>query len=776
MENSEVAESNEQSAKFWRIIEKEIGPVETFIKNIITVKGFDNREILESKRSEDIFQELEAFVKSGRYTKKISHLLTDSKLQAFYGHCATDPSNFSFKIEHKNKLLEIIKICKNWSPWENAETFAKMLSSLYTKIDNAMLKFDPNHRKGKGSIISTLARFYNLLGGKLDEKDDRYRKYRDALQKYCMYICLTRGDSAYKFLVKPLSIPSIDIIYKSIKTTKPRVDGEFQIKGLKEFLTERNLPPNVWISEAIVKCFQRVQFNYRENEAGGFVRHLDENGMPKPYTFKFNTIQDLNRYIEKEKKASFLYCFMAQPLAVDAPPYCLAIFGCDLSYTSEQCLKRWDTITRLLKQEGITVQGFSAHDYPRLLKAMRVKSKLGEKLPTNETNITGFCAEYMPDQVCVQDPISVVEILMIRLLVYLIGKGPTIGNHDINMNHLRWLVCEYSGMKQEKCLFTREMLSPNSLEIDSLIKICHPETMKLIETTFPNSEGTREYLKLMNLIVHSYMSTDLSPLVRVYCLWYPVFFLRLWYISLRKTRDFAATIQKFIRFECFTCIEINAHSFLSLILNNMSKPDSDQFFLPWQCGIEPCNELFKKLRTPDCQYYYGVDCTPLGALRKVQRIELIDHIMNQNFSIHGEKLNFPGSKPFKVPYQKITSDSLCVNFEGEPMMNQELSLSAVQSVIDRARQDAYQQMLKLGVTNVKIEDCHDICDEMKSDDSFESHEKYNNQMFDEDVVESHNHKDVLIAEQCLDPEERTDFDEVKELNELLKENPNLLKG
>ncbi|KAJ8681009.1 hypothetical protein QAD02_016796 [Eretmocerus hayati] len=762
MQDSGVTRSVERSSTFWRVIENELEFVEPFIKNIIAAKGLDDHVILRSK-NESIFDELETFVKSGEYTRRIPPLLDDTISHEFYGHCGKDPSKFFFMIGHKSKVRAMIEVCKNQALWENASPPTRPPNNpLFERMDEMMEDSDdlPDEIEN-ASADSTFMRMLTTSLKQNANKVESQRTYPDAMIKFCMYTYFNGGTMAYQVLSLGLPIPPLETIHQRIKSTKPRVDGEFEIRGLKEFLKARKLPPNVWISESVTKCVQRFQYNARDNEVAGFVRHLDENGMPRAHTFRMRSVDDLKRYLKDEKPASILYCYMAQPIAVDAPPYCLALFGSDESFSSEDCLKRWDTIARLLEQERITVLGFSSEDDPRLLKAMCMKSRLGEESLTNATNISGFCAEYLPNQICIQDPVtSVVSKLFNRFL--LSTTTLTIGEHGANLGNLADLVDDFP---KDKHQLTHVMLSPKKdFNLETVVKVCHSRVIKLLKN-IPESEGTVEYLKLMNMILHSYLSTKMSPLMRIYCMWYPVFFLRLWHTSLGEPTD-NSVIEKFIPFDTYVSIEINAHSLVNLILKNMNKPNPDQSLLLWQCSTKICKELFKMLRTPDCYYRHAVNCTPLEALRKVQRIELIDDIITYDYSRDGEKLNFPKTKPLKVPYEKITVNSLCVNLEKDPIMNQELTISAVQSVIDRAKQDAFQQILKLGVNNVKIEDCHGICARVRSPDAFVATEENNKKADDEKIVYSRRPVDNIIevVEQCLDPEERTVLEDVNGWN------------
>ena len=71
---------------------------------------------------------------------------------------------------------------------------------------------------------------------------------------------------------------------------------------------------------------------------------------------------------------------MTQPLAKNAPSFCLSIFGNCNSFVTSDVLKRWEFISEKLQEQGIRILGFSSDGDTRLFKAMRIKSNIGIKL------------------------------------------------------------------------------------------------------------------------------------------------------------------------------------------------------------------------------------------------------------------------------------------------------------------------------------------------------------------------------------------------------------
>lgn len=64
--------------------------------------------------------------------------------------------------------------------------------------------------------------------------------------------------------------------------------GEFRFKELNNFLTQRNLPKVVWLSEDATGITGRVEYSIYENCNIGFVLPLNDDGLLKVGCFKVN--------------------------------------------------------------------------------------------------------------------------------------------------------------------------------------------------------------------------------------------------------------------------------------------------------------------------------------------------------------------------------------------------------------------------------------------------------------------------------------------------------
>lgn len=68
---------------------------------------------------------------------------------------------------------------------------------------------------------------------------------------------------------------------------------------------------------------------------------------------------------------------MVQPLSLNVEPICLQLFGTDNKFDFADVIKRQNVMKQSLMKEGIAVLGMSSDGDPKLLKSMKIRSKLG---------------------------------------------------------------------------------------------------------------------------------------------------------------------------------------------------------------------------------------------------------------------------------------------------------------------------------------------------------------------------------------------------------------
>lgn len=96
----------------------------------------------------------------------------------------------------------------------------------------------------------------------------------------------------------------------------------------------------VWLSEDATGITQKVVYDVSSNQLVGIVLPLDVNGMPVLYSYKAQSIADIERFMRKPK-SSHAYVKMAQPIKAKTPPFLLQIYGNDNKFRASDVLNRW---------------------------------------------------------------------------------------------------------------------------------------------------------------------------------------------------------------------------------------------------------------------------------------------------------------------------------------------------------------------------------------------------------------------------------------------------
>lgn len=174
------------------------------------------------------------------------------------------------------------------------------------------------------------------------------------------------GALAYNTLQNNLkcALPSLTSINRYIQSSNYKIlEGIPRMDELYFYLTNRNLPLSVSLSEDATRIVGRIQYDSATNQLIGFAIPINKgNGMPVPFAFPArNADEILSHFSNQNITSQHLNVMMAQPLA-DVPPFCLMIYGSDNTYTTREVINRWNYIVAELKQRNIEVVSIST-DY-----------------------------------------------------------------------------------------------------------------------------------------------------------------------------------------------------------------------------------------------------------------------------------------------------------------------------------------------------------------------------------------------------------------------------
>lgn len=419
-------------------------------------------------------------------------------------------------------------------------------------------------------------------------------RYIPGIKKFALYLRMIAGPLAYETLQRnlPCSLPSLSSTNRYIRSGFQMKEGEGRFDELLEYLTSRNLPLMVSLSEDATKITGRVQYDSRTNQIIGFTLPLDEmTGVPIPGSFKARDIDEILKHFSANIPISNnVIVIMAQPLA-NIPPFCLMFFGTDDKFTCNDVVNRWQYITRCLSLRNIHVLAVCSDSHPTYNSAMKNLSKIGLKSSIFETD--WFYSGLTTDQsiFSVQDLVHIGTKMRNFFLrtSYRKQKLPFGPNHYIHLNHLYDLLEKHS---KDKHQLTMSILNPvDRQNFESVLRICDKKVISLLNSSVNKSEATAFFLESIRDILDSYMDPSLQPLQRIRILWYRIFVIRLWrrYLLSKKMHSLK---HNFLTANCYSCIEMNGHSLIEIILylRRINKP---KLFLPSLFGSQQCEIFFE---------------------------------------------------------------------------------------------------------------------------------------------------------------------------------------
>lgn len=468
-------------------------------------------------------------------------------------------------------------------------------------------------------------------------RSPRGYRYSEEIKLYTAHERMIGGKMAYETFKANAkrSVPSVRSVNRYISRVKSSaIEGVLRTKEFSEYLTVRNLPRVVALSEDATRITDRIQFDRETNQLVGFVLTIGENGMPITGQKKAlsaaameKCFYDVKTGAEK-KRSTYLNVVMAQPLVSGIPPFCLLLFGSDTKYTSAQIKKRWEFIAEELKKENIEVLTFASDSDPKFNSVMRDVLGL---LKNRENNIdfpewfNSITYMFYP----IQDIIHIGTKFRNRLLVDTLKMG----KYDIKVHHLLFLIEEFTKEKHNLCATT---VNPKDRQnFESVLKICDDKVIDLLANV-DGSEGTVLYLRILSSILRSFLDPSLTPIQRIRHIWFATFVLRIWKTFILESEKKYNVSDHFISQNCYVCVEINAHSIVHIMVQLREK-GLDHLFLPLMFGSQQCESIFRQIRSMTSTYSTVTNCSLLEIVNRISKIELQNEIMH----VKCKRFNFP---------------------------------------------------------------------------------------------------------------------------------------
>lgn len=316
---------------------------------------------------------------------------------------------------------------------------------------------------------------------------------------------------------------------------------------------------------------------------------------------------------------------------------------------------RWRFIINQLNGLGVKVLVISSDSDPKYNSSMRILSRLGASTPSSSSmyfNCGMDENKKFSRPFFVQDTVHLATKLRNFLLKSIneAQKFP-FGNKNlfISISHLRELMTKFG---KDHHNLTEYTLNPTDRQnFESVRRITNEKVTALLKSNVRESEATVKFLELTRDIIDAYMDANLLPLERIQKIWYAVFLIRIWREFIVKCKNYS-TKENFLSMNCFSCIELNAHSLVLLIsyANEIEKPE---LFLPTLFNSQICESEFRKIRSFTTVYSTVANCSVKEILERITKIQLQGEIAYST-DFHFPRLD---SCKEKLPNQNLPSFS-----------------------------------------------------------------------------------------------------------------------
>lgn len=619
----------------------------------------------------------------------------------FYGEYASNPECFKFSIVEK-KMIEFLvahvkqvvdcggvnnqlyHFSRTESTFKNAVQIGNYFGDLQDK-QTAMLT--------EGATKTHY--FLNKLIAAADRnsmRDKNGYRYDDDIKQFATYFRLLAGPFAYDTIQRNLecALPTISSTNRYTRRTHCNiVEGILRCEELRVYLEERNLPFIVSLSEDATRIDGKVQYDSKTNQMVGFVLPIDsQTGMPIVYSYKARNDSEILQHFAYGQSAHFVNVIMAQPMGKVAP-FCLLIFGTNSKYTAEDVSMRWTYIRDQLRNSDINLISISSDSDPKYNSAMRKNSCLGLQLTANSFGpIDWFSCENLKPPFYVQDTTHIGTKLRNFILKTKSNskKLPFGSKYFIDIEHIENVQNRFS--KSEHMLCGTTLNPVDRQNFSSVLRMCDKKVTDLLRKNVKNSEATAFFLKIMRDVIAAYMEPHLTPFERIDKIWFSLFVIRIWRGYVLSTKNLTLK-NNFLTQYCYICIELNAHS-LVLLLIYLKEKNMPQLFKPELFSSQPCESLFRMVRSFTSTYSTVANCSVKEILERINKIQLQTDIATHN----AEHFVFP----------RMNASSVTANIKIELPTQKE-----IYEQIEKCKTKAIQYATEIGLITRKSKNVNVTC-------------------------------------------------------------------
>ncbi len=187
----------------------------------------------------------------------------------------------------------------------------------------------------------------------------------------------------------------------------------------------------------------------------------------------------------------------------------------------------------------------------------------------------------------------------------------------------------------------------------------------------------------MRFVTSSYLDKKLSPLERVYRIWFVNFALRFWRFWMMCDDSYKLSLN-FITLNSYLCAEINAHAMILILHQLQGQPA--HLFMTWLFSSQSCESFFRASRSSSPVSSSQVNFTLKEAL--LNKFKHIDASMRITAQGVIDGINYPRDK--RAFDSQVTSDSQA--YEIYPLPN----MKEIEETVLRAQKDVEKELNDLG--------------------------------------------------------------------------------
>lgn len=172
------------------------------------------------------------------------------------------------------------------------------------------------------------------------------------------------------------------------------------------------------------------------------------------------------------------------------------------------------------------------------------------------------------------------------------------GKYDVSVEHLESVMQLFT---KEKHGLNPSILRPKDRQnFDSVLRICDEKVINLLSHV-NNSEGTILYLRVLSDILRSFLDLQLKPIERIRRIWFATNVLRIWKKFILESEDKYSMADDFMTSNCYSCVELNAHAIVFLMLY-LKERNLDDLFHSDLLGSQQCEAIFRQIRSLSSTY------------------------------------------------------------------------------------------------------------------------------------------------------------------------------